>query len=784
MSNKYSVAQKWLAGITFAVLFLPLFGGTAQGQVITVPPGITAAPVEGVIKNMTVNDPSDIWSGGTITIGGAIEQTIIIPRNLVIDLPAARFTLQQFVAEGLSIPGVPIFGVGVTGQAVATILANRQPDGKIIAGDVLIHKGVEHVMGTVTFINHTDGYFRVNGNLGMDDGLMVRINDPTGKHTIQQGLGCTPGNLVNCSADIRFGNDPDNYTIGAVTGFPACIPSTVVGGNRVQGSNAVGAGDSFCPASNRTADFVVPNSTLFAPLQVGDSVTAEGNMETIGAVQFLSAHTMRVNVALTTLDLPTQPDYLFWEEVEWDIAGFQNERARVLLIGFSTLGNSQVDVFSLHYNPATGLPIEYPLASTVGNPTTINLGIPPFGTSIFKIRYNVDFLVGAPVNEGLSPCTNLANAGITILNPCTTLKTMDDEFKVVSPVSRDLVGKTRRVTPLNPGVVTLDIQGMPSQNGRYVTPVGIGHTTPEMTEVNLALLPTPFNFEGVPWAQDRRLSPAGCAINPVTDAPECESTMVKSVGSLYLDPFPYSGQDPRSQSPSFAQKVSEMGRNRVLAFHPFGLTDLLPFPAGGAGTAPVGPAPNSAPVANADAATATTGISLPIDVALNDTDADGTINLASVVIATQPVNGSATPNANGTVTYTSVALFTGTDTFAYKVADNAGAISNAATVTVTVVATAPINTLPEANNDAATTAMNTAVIINVVANDIDLDGTINIATVQIVNVAGNGTTTVNPGGTVTYTPRTGFVGKDRFRYTVQDNLGGVSDTANVDIVVN
>ena len=773
--------RKWLNGIfssfALAALLLPFFSGAVQGQVITSPPGITAAPVEGVIRNITLNDPSDTWSGGTITVGGAFEQTVIIPRNLVIDLPAARFTLQQLVTEGLSIPGVSIIGNGV-----ATILANRQPDGRVIAGDVWIHKGVESIMGTVTFINHTDGYFRINGTLGMDNGLMVRLNDPTGRHTIQGGLGCAQGNLVNCSADIRFTNDPDNYTHAAVTGYPICIPSTVVGGNRAQGSNAGGAGDPFCPASNRTANSVVPNSTLFAPIQVGDSVTVEGNMETIGTVQFLSPHTARLNVALTTQDDPTQPDYLIWEEVEWDVAGFQNERVRLLLIGFSTLGNSHVDVFSLHWNPATGLPVEYPLTSTVGNPTTTNLGIPPFGTSIFKVRHIVDFLLGAPVDARYSPCQLLANAGI---NVCSPQRTMDEEFRIDSPVVRDLMGRTRRATPLNPGVATLDIQGMPSQNGQYLTPVGIGHPTPEMTEVNLALLPTPFNFEGTPWSQDRRLGPAGCAIDPLTDAPMCESTATSAMGSLHLNPFPHSGQDPRSQSPAFAQRVSEAGRNRVLAFHPFGATDILPFPAGGAITNPPPPPPNSVPVANPDAATVTTAVATPINVLANDTDADGngTINPASVVIVTQPVNGTATPNANGTVTYTSRALFTGADTFTYTVADNAGARSNAATVTITVNAAGAPNSPPVANNDAATTAPNTAVTINVLANDTDADGTINPATVQVVRAADNGTAVANANGTVTYTPRTGFVGKDRFRYTVQDNLGAVSDTANVDIDV-
>jgi hypothetical protein len=51
---------------------------------------------------------------------------------------------------------------------------------------------------------------------------------------------------------------------------------------------------------------------------------------------------------------------------------------------------------------------------------------------------------------------------------------------------------------------------------------------------------------------------------------------------------------------------------------------------------------------------------------------------------TPPVNGTAIPNGDGRVTYTPAAGFTGVDTFKYTVADSQGAVSNQATVTVTI----------------------------------------------------------------------------------------------------
>src|SRR5437899_3912533 len=87
---------------------------------------------------------------------------------------------------------------------------------------------------------------------------MLRINDPAGVHTVQQGLGCSALGGPNCSPDTRFGaNIGEGYTVAFNTGMPACIPRS--------------AADALCPASNRTANKVVADSTRFAPIQVGDN---------------------------------------------------------------------------------------------------------------------------------------------------------------------------------------------------------------------------------------------------------------------------------------------------------------------------------------------------------------------------------------------------------------------------------------------------------------------------------------------------------------------------------
>ena len=119
------------------------------------------------------------------------------------------------------------------------------------------------------------------------------------------------------------------------------------------------------------------------------------------------------------------------------------------------------------------------------------------------------------------------------------------------------------------------------------------------------------------------------------------------------------------------------------------------------------------------------------------------------------------------------------DSFTYKVKDNLGAFSNVATVSITV------DTPPTAVNDSATTYKNSPVVINVLGNDSDSDGTLNATTVTIVAAASHGTISVNPTtGAITYTPASNYTGPDSFTYKVKDNLGIDSNVATVSITVN
>ena len=93
---------------------------------------------------------------------------------------------------------------------------------------------------------------------------------------------------------------------------------------------------------------------------------------------------------------------------------------------------------------------------------------------------------------------------------------------------------------------------------------------------------------------------------------------------------------------------------------------------------------NQPPIAVNDSAITTEATDVNINVISNDTDTDGTIDPAAVTVTSTPAHGAAVANTDGTVTYTPSTGFAGTDTFKYTVKDNEGAVSNEATVTVTV----------------------------------------------------------------------------------------------------
>jgi alpha-tubulin suppressor-like RCC1 family protein len=185
---------------------------------------------------------------------------------------------------------------------------------------------------------------------------------------------------------------------------------------------------------------------------------------------------------------------------------------------------------------------------------------------------------------------------------------------------------------------------------------------------------------------------------------------------------------------------------------------------------------NDPPVAVAD--TATTAEDTPLAIAAasltaNDTDVDG--GALTVTAVGGAVNGTVA-FAGGTVTFTPTANASGTGSFTYTVSDGAATATGTVTVTITAV-----NDPPVAVADARSTMQNTPLTItaaSLIANDTDVDG--GALTVTAVGGAANGTVAL-AGGTVTFTPTTGFSGTASFTYTVSDGAATATGTVTVTV---
>ncbi|MBD2293314.1 cadherin-like domain-containing protein [Anabaena sphaerica FACHB-251] len=173
----------------------------------------------------------------------------------------------------------------------------------------------------------------------------------------------------------------------------------------------------------------------------------------------------------------------------------------------------------------------------------------------------------------------------------------------------------------------------------------------------------------------------------------------------------------------------------------------------------------------------------------NDTDLPGDALFISSIDTTSSKGGTIIADDNGTPnnpfddkgTYTPPTGFIGTDTFKYTANNGQGGTLE---VTVTVEVTEP-NLPPTAGDDFLTTTQNTPLIKTVaelVSNDTDSNADpLFISSFDPTSEAG-GTIVADDNGTPdnpfddkgTYTPATGFLGQDTFKYTVNDSKGGTS----------
>ena len=346
---------------------------------------------------------------------------------------------------------------------------------------------------------------------------------------------------------------------------------------------ADGTGDVLCPQTNRPASLNTPaaDSRRFAPLKIGDTVTAEGNFETIDDVTFLSAHTSSIGVALPSAVTAGQPDYFTLAEVFMDAPAFYNQRYRTLIIGYTTLANPATDVlfWTIHRDKVNNAIHEVPWTSVLGCDAAggagscSSQGLTGAGGNIFRIRHDIDFLLAADgtldrrygaARANLSPCamlrgeTRFDNTTEFCPNALTARPsnfpnldarndlgtgTLKEEFGIFSPIPHEIIGRTGRKVGrpgrLDPehrrqrqrgdlGPVPLPVRRQPRRD----LAAGVQRDRPQPDQHPQPLRGDP--LEPRPAARPRRLQRAvrgGRPGNPYEYA---------------LDPFPYSGLHPKT----------------------------------------------------------------------------------------------------------------------------------------------------------------------------------------------------------------------------------------------
>lgn len=345
--------------LTILVIALGLLWAGAANAAQVNPPqsGFT---VTGFIQEATLNlAPITAGSspGGTITVNGV---KIIIPDNLVVQMPAAAFSWAQMFNPTVSASfpaGRPNHRFGQTGLALADNPLSGTRAG--VAGAVGPFPSFEvTVQGNITFnaagkqtyiaalilpisqqslnlgagiinqIDYATGRFRVGGDPTVpNSGVLCEINDKPGRF----GKAHSP--------DPRFTADTNNPTISTGTGYPVGIPVTdpAVADDplRPKKNRPLSGGpspalppaftalgiflnpDPFVAPGDPLRNFVMPNPgtrvatdpdpSLQVPLMVGDWVDYSGTLFKINpagpntaANMFVSVHTLTADLGIYT----------------------------------------------------------------------------------------------------------------------------------------------------------------------------------------------------------------------------------------------------------------------------------------------------------------------------------------------------------------------------------------------------------------------------------------------------------------------------------------------------
>ncbi|HCG7220491.1 TPA: tandem-95 repeat protein [Vibrio parahaemolyticus] len=407
-------------------------------------------------------------------------------------------------------------------------------------------------------------------------------------------------------------------------------------------------------------------------------------------------------------------------------------------------------------------------------------------------NFNGDAEITYTVTDG--ELTDEAKVTVTVnpVNDAPTIKVEAVESITEDAVSTDTVVATLTVRDTDTPEDQLTVSLENNSNGYFVlvgnevklTQAGVDAVNND--ELNLKDLTISASVsDGVnPTASDSD----SLIVNRVNDAPTVENAIADQVLSEDFASYTIDLNDAFKDSDS-ALNFSVSGNSNVLVSIEKGIATISPtadwngsetltFTA----TDPSGESISQrvdftvASVADivADKATVVEDTPTIIKVLGNDTfEGDGKV--VSLDANNGPANGTVSVNPDGSVTYTPNDNYHGTDSFTYIV--TSGGVSESTTVEVNVT---PVNDAPVAKDDIATTQEDTAVTIDVLSNDSDVDG--DKLSIESVSVPKEQGTVEVVDGKLVFTPAENFNGHAEIIYTVTD--GQLTDEAKVTVTVN
>ncbi|WP_140340739.1 tandem-95 repeat protein, partial [Vibrio parahaemolyticus] len=407
-------------------------------------------------------------------------------------------------------------------------------------------------------------------------------------------------------------------------------------------------------------------------------------------------------------------------------------------------------------------------------------------------NFNGDAEITYTVTDG--ELTDEAKVAVTVnpVNDAPTIKVDAVESITEDAVSTDTIVATLEVADTDTPEDQLTVSLENNSNGYFVlvgdevklTQAGVDAVNND--ELNLKDLTISASVsDGVnPTANDSD----SLIVNRVNDAPTVENAIADQELSEDFATYTIDLNDAFKDSDS-ALNFSVSGNSNVLVSIENGIATISPtadwngsetltFTA----TDPSGESISQtvnftvAPVADivADKATVVEDTPTIIKVLGNDTfEGDGKV--VSLDTNNGPANGTVSINPDGSVTYTPNDNYVGKDTFTYVV--TSGGVSESTTVTVNVT---PVNDAPVAKDDIATTQEDTAVTIDVLSNDTDVDGDkLSIQSATVPEAQGK---VEIVDGKLVFTPAENFNGHAEITYTVTD--GALTDQATVKVTVN